>query len=243
MTPVGTLRSCFSDKFGVPRQAGLCPPSSGRIYLHPPFDEAAAFDGLTGTSHLWLSFIFHLTPDAPEKTAVFSPKVRPPRLGGNARIGVFATRSPNRPNRLGLSCVRFNGMQRDAQGLFLSVSDLDLVDGTPILDIKPYIPYCDSKPDATCSLAPEAPLHRLAVAFSDAARMAMAQLPADRYPQLTHLIEILIAQDPRPAYRGKSSDKKTYGMRLYDLEIRFSINEDLTAPCALVLSIANRPTE
>lgn len=227
LTPLGYVESCFPEKFGIPRQPGLT-NGPGIIRLMPPFDDPRAFEGLSHYSHLWISFIFHLSP-----TDSWSPRIRPPRLGGNQRLGVFASRSPFRPNRLGLSSVRHHGLIEDAQGLGLRISGHDLVDGTPVVDIKPYLPYADALPDATTTLA-EPPRARMAVEFEPDARTALAELRTPRYAGLETLIIDTLSQDPRPAYRRGKPDTKQYGVRLFDLDIRFRVEGNRLKVAAIV---------
>jgi tRNA-Thr(GGU) m(6)t(6)A37 methyltransferase TsaA len=141
--PIGIARTPFTDKFGIPRQPGLA-DAPGRIVLNPPFARPEAFAGLDGFSHVWLLWVFH--EDC--LTAGWRPSVRPPRLGGKQKVGVFASRAPYRPNPIGLSAVAQHGLKRGPDGLALTVSGVDLLDGTPILDIKPYVPYADALPGA-----------------------------------------------------------------------------------------------
>lgn len=199
LTPIGIVHSCFKEKFGVPRQPALAPSAQACLELLPPWNNLDALAGLEQVSHLWLQFIFHLSP------APSSPKVRPPRLGGNQRIGVFASRSPVRPNNLGLSVVRLERIEAQGQRLLLWLSGVDLVDGTPVLDIKPYLPYVDAVPDARNQLAPAAP-PRLPVVFADG-----LSLPAE----LRRLVEEVLSQDPRPAYQQPDPARR-YGMLLLD---------------------------
>ena len=163
ISPVGIIESPYREKFSVPRQSGLASNVSSRIRILPPYDTEDAFRGIGEFSHLWLIFGFSLIEDHS-----FRPLVRPPRLGGNTRVGVFASRSPFRPNSLGLSSVRNGGVSRDGGKLYLTVFGADLVSGTPVYDIKPYIRFSDSHPDAVSGFAREEPV-RLEVRFSDEA--------------------------------------------------------------------------
>ena len=149
--------------------------------------------------------------------------MRPPRLGGNERVGVFASRSPFRPNGLGLSVVQLLGVQQQGSRLWLELSGVDLVDGTPILDIKPYVPYADSHPEARGGFAPDAPTP-MAVEFSPEAEQAIQQAQR-HYPELRAFIAEVLAQDPRPAYKKGKPDDKVYGVRLFDVNVRFQIKE------------------
>lgn len=227
LAPIGYVRSCYPEKFGIPRQPNLA-GGTGTIRLNPPFNDPTAFDGLAHYSHLWITFVFHLTP-----ADTWTPRIRPPRLGGNQRLGVFASRSPFRPNRLGLSVVRHHGLIEDEDGLGVRISDIDLVDGTPVLDIKPYLPYADALTDATCTLG-ERPAPRLKVQFEPAARSALSSLPGERYPDLERLITDTLSQDPRPAYRQGKPDEKQYGVKLFDLDIRFRVEEPHVKVAAIV---------
>jgi tRNA-Thr(GGU) m(6)t(6)A37 methyltransferase TsaA len=210
MESVAVLRSPFKEKFGIPRQPGLV-DIEACVEMLPGYDRPEMFEGLEGFSHLWLSFVFHACVGQGWK-----PRVRPPRLGGNQRVGVFASRAPFRPNHLGLSVVELLDIDT-GDGVRLTVRGADLLDGTPILDIKPYVPYVDAIPDARAGFAPEAPRARLAVRFSEAAIEAIA---GDA--QLVRLIEAVLAQDPRPAYQADDPDR-LYGMRLAAVNVRFTV--------------------
>ncbi|MBT7301727.1 MAG: tRNA (N6-threonylcarbamoyladenosine(37)-N6)-methyltransferase TrmO [Victivallales bacterium] len=214
MKPVGVVHSCFREKFGIPRQPGLVPAAEATIELLPPADQPEAVRGLDGFSHLWVVFVFHACPDGK-----WRPTVRPPRLGGNERVGVFASRSPFRPNRTGLSLVKLEKVVADATGVRLRVSGADLLDGTPVLDLKPYIPYAESVPEASAGFASTAPESRLTVRFSTAAEAAIAA--RSDLPRLHELIEQLLVLDPRPATRRE--DDRVYGFRLYDFDVRWRV--------------------
>lgn len=218
MTPIGFVRSCFPDKFGVPRQPGLCPSARGQIVLSPPWNDPECFRGLDAFSHIWVTFVFHEVPAERTPRAL----VRPPRLGGNVRVGVFASRSPFRPNRIGLSLVRQEGLIEQNGALALAVSEIDLVDGTPVLDIKPCVPWCDNHSDVSGAWADAPPGNQLAVAYSDAARQHLDAL-APEYPELEALIGEVLAQDPRPAYHAAGEPERTYAVSLFDLDIRWRV--------------------
>lgn len=210
LSPVGVIESDFPDKFGVPRQPGLAPSARATLRLLPPYDDPLTVRGLDAFSHLWLTFLFHHSPER------WTPLVRPPRLGGNRRIGVFASRSTHRPNRLGLSLVELIGIDTH-QGVRLHLAGADLVNGTPVLDIKPYLPWVEARPEARADFAPAAP-DRLAVRFSDEAEAALAG--REDAASLRALIEEVLSQDPRPAYRN-GGEARRYGVRLRDLDVRF----------------------
>ena len=208
--PLGYLATPLPDKFGIPRQPRLAPHASGVLRLLPPFDRAEAVRGLAAFSHIWLTFVFH------ETGGQWQPTVRPPRLGGNQRVGVFASRSPFRPNSLGLSLVELADIQTD-DGVVLTFKGVDLVDGTPILDIKPYIPFVESLPNARGGFV-DGPPPLLTVTFTPEAEQQLAIQQA-RYPELRALIVEVLAQDPRPAYADTPA--RVYGVRLYDLDVKW----------------------
>ncbi|MGD8644008.1 MAG: tRNA (N6-threonylcarbamoyladenosine(37)-N6)-methyltransferase TrmO [Chromatiales bacterium] len=214
MRPIGRIRSPFKQKFGIPRQPGLAPAASATLELLPPYDRDEALRGLDGYSHVWLIFVFHETADEG-----WRPTVRPPRLGGNTRVGVFATRSPYRPNPIGMSLVELRGMARRAGTLCLDLGPIDLLDGTPVLDIKPHLPYADCPTGARAGFAEQEPEPRLEVEWSPEAATALAELSAE-YPQLRELIEQMLALDPRPAYADEDP-ARVYGMRVYELDVRW----------------------
>jgi len=215
---IGTLHSPYKEKFAVPRQPGLVPSAKAELQMLAPYNDINAFNGLEEFSHLWLIFKFHKNVASGDVNKVWSPTVRPPRLGGNKRVGVFATRSPNRPNSIGLSLVAFHGViQRDGQ-IFLSLSNIDLVDGTPIIDIKPYIPYADSIPTQ------DAPDLTLTVQFLKQAMDQLATLPA-QYQFLQQFIIEVLQQDPRPAYKKSKIDNAIYAMHLSDFNIKWQCKD------------------
>jgi tRNA-Thr(GGU) m(6)t(6)A37 methyltransferase TsaA len=211
---IATIHSPYKEKFAVPRQPGLVPSAIAELEILPPYDDINAFLGLQEFSHLWLVFIFHKNNN-PDK---WSPTVRPPRLGGNKRLGVFATRSPCRPNPIGLSLVEFHGIKQVNGKIFLMLSNIDLVDGTPIIDIKPYIPYADSKPQALAGFAQQLPESLMQVEFSTQAQKAI-NLLKDDYLELQQLIIEVLQQDPRPAYKKRKEDSKIYAVHLLDFNI------------------------
>lgn len=222
LTPIAITHSCFKDKFGVPRQPGLTRHAHAELLIQSPFDREDAFRGLETASHLWLTFQFHEAI-----RAEWRPVVRPPRLGGNKKIGVFASRSPFRPNSLGLSVVRNEGLIRKNGQLVLRISDHDLIEGTPILDIKPYLPFADSVPEASLGWAESAPTERADVVFSPEATTQLATLPVEEYPDVRALIEDVVSYDPRPSFRRGRDEERIYGANLYDLNVRFRfVNDD-----------------
>jgi tRNA-Thr(GGU) m(6)t(6)A37 methyltransferase TsaA len=213
LEPIGIVRSCFGGKFGVPRQPGLCPSAWGELVFHEPFRCPEAIRGIEGFSHLWLIFGFHETVGQGWK-----PTVRPPRLGGNQRVGVFASRSTFRPNGLGLSLVRLEGIDTAANDApILLLGGIDLLDGTPVYDIKPYLPYAESVPDAAAGFAGAA-IPRLEVAVDPGAMDAFAKLPE----RAQALIREALSLDPRPAVRTEDSNR-IFGALLCGRNVRFTV--------------------
>jgi putative methyltransferase, YaeB/AF_0241 family len=213
---VAYIRSPFKEKFAVPRQPGLVTAAKQQIVLTAECNREEILRGLDGFSHLWLIFVFHQVQEHG-----WTPTVRPPRLGGNQRLGVFATRSPFRPNPLGLSVVKIEAVEKEGKQWIIEVSGGDLVDGTPILDIKPYVPYVDAIPDAAGGFTDSDLFTEVTVTFSPEAESQISALES-RYPELRLLIEQVLSQQPQPAYHGKDRNK-SYGMALYDLNIRWQI--------------------
>ncbi len=205
--PIAYIETDFKEKFGIPRQAGIVGQTRGRIVFLPKYRRPEALRGLEGYSHLWLIWEFSESV-SPE----WSPTVRPPRLGGNRRVGVFATRSPFRPNPIGLSSVRLLKIENDCS---LLVEGADLLSGTPIYDVKPYIAYTDSHPDAVSGFADEVKGARLEVADPE---NLLGALPL----QIRECVLALLAEDPRPGYQENAG--REYGMRYAGYEIRFSVS-------------------
>ena len=214
MKVIARIRSDFSSKFGVPRQSGLVDSLEAAIVFEPEYRNADAVRGLEGFSHLWLIWAFH---QAVRDT--WSPTVRPPRLGGNTRMGVFATRSPFRPNPIGLSSVRLDRVELTAEhGPVIYVRGADLVDGTPIFDIKPYIPYADSHPDAIGGFASAPAGETLTVVIPSE---QLEKVPENRREALRGVL----AQDPRPHYQN--DPERVYGFQFAGMEVRFSVTEQI----------------
>lgn len=217
--PIGVIHSCFGEKFGIPRQPGLVPAARATLELLPPYDQSAAVRGLEGFSHLWLIFVFHAIP-----AGSWRPTVRPPRLGGNQRRGVFATRSPFRPNPIGLSAVRLERIVTEPGPVTLHLAGVDVLDGTPVLDLKPYVPYADQIADATGGFAAQAPGPGLTVRFSRQAETFCAAWP-DR--GLRALIVQVLSQDLRPAYAAATPTARVHGMKLCGLNVRWKVRGGL----------------
>ena len=209
---IARIHSDFPTKFGIPRQSGLVPELRSRIVFEPEYRDENALRGIEQFTHLWLIWNF-------SEIKGWSPTVRPPRLGGNTRLGVFATRSPFRPNPIGLSSVRLEGVERDPKlGPVLIVSCADLMDGTPILDIKPYIPYADSHPEASDGFTAQTIRHHLDV---DIPAELLERVPVDKRAALTGVL----AQDPRPSYQDDPA--RIYGFPFAGLELRFRVEGKL----------------
>ncbi len=220
MRVIARIRSDFPSKFGIPRQSGLIDALKSIVIFEPEFRNPDALRGLEGYSHLWLIWQF-----SEAMREGWSPTVRPPRLGGNTRMGVFATRSPFRPNPIGLSSVRLEKIEwQSEEGPRLHISGADLMDGSPIYDIKPYLPYTDSHPDAAGGFAFQS-LEGVLQVFVPAE--LLDQIPADHRDGLL----AVLAQDPRPAYQ-KASDR-IYGLEFAGFEIHFTVEKNLLSVRAL----------
>lgn len=218
--PIAHIESDFPEKFGIPRQAGVVEELRARVVFDGEYRCDEALRGIEGFSHLWLIWQF-----SEAVRAEWSPTVRPPRLGGNARMGVFATRSPFRPNAIGLSCVRLEDVRQDpVLGPVLDVSGADLLDGTPIYDVKPYLPYADCRPEAVGGFAAAAPTSRLRVICSDD---LLEQLPSEKREALLGVL----AQDPRPSYQD--DPQRVYGMRFAGMDVRFTVDGDELTVCEI----------
>lgn len=227
--PIGFIRSPYPDRFGIPRQPGLVTAAEGRLELLPAFAREEAFKGIEGFSHVWLLFVFH--DDCLE--AGWRPTVRPPRLGGRQSVGVFASRAPYRPNPIGLSVLEHLGLERTGGGLALRLKGIDLLDGTPVLDIKPYLPHVDARPGARGGFAAAAAEHRCEVAFAAVAEHQVAEADPDGTRRLRRLIAQVLEQDPRPGYMDRYPQRSEFAMRLFDLEVRWHVG----ARRATVLSV------
>ncbi|EFE96099.1 tRNA (N6-threonylcarbamoyladenosine(37)-N6)-methyltransferase TrmO [Serratia odorifera] len=227
---IGTIRSPYKEKFAVPRQPGLVEDGGGELVLLPPYNQAEAVRGLGEFSHLWVMFIFHQTMDGG-----WRPTVRPPRLGGNTRMGVFATRSTFRPNPLGMSLVELTGIRVHGGEVVLELGSLDLVDGTPVVDIKPYLPFAESQPQAIAGFAQDAPPADMPVCFSPQAEQQLND-NLTRYPNLRRFISQVLAQDPRPAYRKGEKTDRDYAVWLLDFNVRWRVVDEVSE----VLSLERR---
>ena len=218
LRPIGHIHTEFPEKFGIPRQSGLVEGLRAVVELEPEFRVPEAFRGVEGFSHLWLLWQF-------TKSKGWSPTVRPPRLGGNQRMGVFATRSPFRPNPIGLSCVKIDRVEQHPElGPVIHVLGADLLDGTPILDLKPYLPYADAHPEAAGGFTDGYQGYRLEVNFPPE---LLAAVPWENRDAL----QGVLAQDPRPSYQA--DPQRVYGMAFGGQNIRFTVAEGVLTVVAV----------
>ena len=229
MLPIGTISSPFKEKFGIPRQSLLAPANLCKLVLISPYDQADCVRSLESFSHVWVQFVFHQTA-----ARGWSALVRPPRLGGNRKVGVFASRSTHRPNSLGLSLVELVSIDLQA-GVSLTLRGADLLDGTPVLDIKPYIPFVEAQPQARADFI-DGPPPCLPVQWSPLALQHLAALP-NPPNALVALIEQVLSQDPRPAYQHDPA--RRYGIRLFDLDVHFQIDYDQVVVTEICQSCEN----
>lgn len=221
MKIIARIQTDFPDKFGIPRQSGLVQELQGKIIFEPEFRSPEAVRGLEAFSHIWLLWQF-----SKSNKAQWSPTVRPPRLGGDKRVGVFATRSPFRPNDIGLSSVRLERIELDGHdGPVLYVSGADLADGTPIYDIKPYLPYVDCHSDATEGFTSQTKLYQLQVEFP---AELLANYPQEKQAAILHVLE----QDPRPAYID--DPERIYGLSFAGYDVKFKVSGSILTVCDVV---------
>ena len=212
MKVIAHIYTDFKTKFGLPRQSGLIEEIKGKIIFEKEYSVAEAFKGLEDFSHIWLLWEF-----SEAKKDSWRPTVRPPLLGGNKRMGVFATRSPFRPNSIGLSCLKLDKIEYDKElGTVLYVSGCDMMNGTPVYDIKPYLPYCDSRPDATGGFTETLAERKLEVVISDD---LLSEIPTDKHSELL----MVLRGDPRPSYQNDPN--REYGFAFADYEVAFKVEE------------------
>lgn len=230
-TPVGHIVSPYQQKFAIPRQPRLVPDAEAKLVFTGQFRDPDFIRGIEAFSHLWLLFIFHENADKG-----WSSLVRPPRLGGNEKRGVFATRATFRPNPIGMSAVELLGVGSYQGKPCLKLRGIDLLNGTPIVDIKPYLPYSDIIEQANGGFADSRPETEMSVTFTEQACQQIAALTQGEHPygQLAAFISAVLKQDPRPAYKSQKSGEQSYGMTLYDLNIKWSVQGDAN----LVISVS-----
>lgn len=223
MKPIARIYTDFPDKFGIPRQSGIVKELKGRVVFEPPYRDYRAVKELSEYSHIWLLWLFSRS-----EREEWSPTVRPPRLGGNTRVGVFATRSPYRPNPIGMSAVKLDRVVLDEiLGPVLEVSGIDIVDGTPILDIKPYLTFADSYPNAVCGFADRLYGQQLAVIIPES---ILTTIPDD----LTDALKGILAEDPRPRYQN--DPERVYGFAFGKYEVKFKVDGEILT----VISVETR---
>ena len=213
MTAIGYIENDFTEKFGIPRQSGKADGVISRIYFYPPYNAEESFKAIEGFSHLWLLFDFSAA-----KTEAFHATVRPPRLGGNKRVGVFASRSPFRPNGIGLSAVRLLSLEKTERGICLRVAGADLLNGTPILDVKPYLPHADCIPSAIGGYADGVAERHLTVVYQGDCK---ERIPPEKLSGLTDCL----AEDPRPSYQDEP--ERIYGMSFGGYNVKFRVAESV----------------
>lgn len=219
INPIAYIKTDFKEKFGIPRQSGRSPSSVGEIVFRKEFSDENAFRGIEEFSHLWIVFDFN----AVTKTE-FSPMIRPPRLGGNKKVGVFASRSPFRPNGLGLSSVKLEKVTKNTDGtISLAVSGVDLLDGTPVYDIKPYIPSCDCHVDAKGGFSEQFTNYQLNVVIPD---QLLSLIPTEKRKALIECLK----DDPRPSYQD---DDREYGMAFSHFNVKFKVEKDTLTVIAI----------
>ena len=215
---IGTIHSCYKEKFGIPRQPGLV-SSIATIEMAIEYSQGDAFRELETFSHIWVFFIFHAIDSKNWK-----PTVRPPRLGGNQRVGVFASRSMFRPNPVGLSVVELKSVERIENKMILTIIGGDFLDATPVIDIKPYIPYVDSINTGKSGYAIEKPDSKFDVVFSEGVQEKIRKAE-EKYPRLSIIITEILKLDPRPAYHDKKQIKKEFAIKLYDYDLKWHVDE------------------
>lgn len=212
--PIAYIENDYVDKFGIPRQSGLIDSTMSKIIFYNKYRDENSLHGLEGYSHIWLLWIFSEADSSKE----WSPTVRPPRLGGNKRTGVFSTRSPYHPNRIGLSCVKLERIEKSkSNGTVIIVSGADLLNGTPIIDIKPYLSFTDSHPDAVCGFADDVLHYSLSVSY----KANVSDIPSETLTVITEILK----QDPRPSYHNNS--ERIYAMDFSDYKIRFNVKDNI----------------
>ncbi len=225
---IGIVHSCFKEKFGTPRQPGLVPAAIAELELLPPYNRIESLEGIEGFSHLWIQFVFHQCLREHLHSKKWKPMVKPPRLGGKEKVGVFASRSTFRPNPIGLSVVELIAVNHDRESgkLVLQIRGADLIDGTPVLDIKPYLTYADRIDNARSGFAPAAP-NKISVQFSAEAEQFCQQYYTAQGYDLRELVQQVLEIDPRPAYYKDRVADRLYGITLRDCEVKWGYNEAL----------------
>lgn len=227
--PLGILHTCYKEKFGIPRQPNLVKKAPATLVFYPEYAREEAVRELENFSHIWLLFLFHEVMEGTASPKSWSPMVRPPRLGGNKKVGVFASRSPFRPNPIGMSVVRLESVEFTGKGPVLHLTGVDILDQTPVLDIKPYLVYSDIIPSAKDGFASGPPMPRLKVEFSD---QSLNQI-RDRekaIPDLISIITGILENDPRPAYQSEQEPDhkcdRVFGIKIFDFDLKWTVKND-----------------
>ncbi|HIO97681.1 MAG TPA: tRNA (N6-threonylcarbamoyladenosine(37)-N6)-methyltransferase TrmO [Leucothrix sp.] len=223
-TAIGSITSCYKEKFGIPRQPNLVSSAQAELILNQTFTEESV-RGLDDFSHIWISFVFHASFNT-RQAQDWKPMVRPPRLGGNKKVGVFASRSMFRPNPMGLSVVELVGIDYRKSGVVLKLRGSDLMDGTPVLDIKPYLPYADAIPKAKGGFAQNNPEIKYVVEFSEKAKHESQQASERLAQNIELLIQQILQLDPRPSYQQRTDESRVYSMRLCDFDLKWVYLDD-----------------
>ncbi|MDX1811101.1 MAG: tRNA (N6-threonylcarbamoyladenosine(37)-N6)-methyltransferase TrmO [Gammaproteobacteria bacterium] len=223
-SPVAYIKSCFKQKFTIPRQPGLVKHAKAELVFLPEYSQEESLRGIEKFSHLWIVFVFHQSIRKNKKTTV-----RPPRLGGREKRGVFATRSNFRPNPIGQSVVKLDGIEKRGRHYVLHLSGVDLLDGTPVIDVKPYIPYADSIPDAKADFADTAPPPKFKVEFTEQALQQIQDASRKNDKDLKLFIEELLAYDPRPAFYEGEVDKEKFVTQIYDFHLFWLIKDGVVS--------------
>ncbi len=233
ISPIGVMRTPFKEKFGIPRQSGAAPHAWGRLELNPPFDRAEMWKVLQGHPLVWITFIFHQAVEEGWKDSV-----RPPRLGGKERLGTFATRSPHRPNFLGLSLLEIERFEETQGRVTLHLKGVDLLDGTPVVDVRPYLPEIEAR--SISALAPFAGARRepLPVRISEGAQNFL-NLEQHKYPHFRELLEEILGADQRPAFQH--GQENTYAMRLEDFDVDWHVEIGTQGECVVVDGLRKLP--
>ena len=222
LNTIATIRSCYKEKFGIPRQSGLV-ATPAKIEFDDAYSADEAFRELETFSHVWVIFVFHGI-----NNKVWKPTVRPPRLGGNQRVGVFASRSMFRPNPIGLSVVELKNIERSEGKIILNILGGDFLDGTPVLDVKPYIPYADSVNTLKVGYAMDKPEIKFSVLFHEKVKNVL-EAEEKKHPNLAVIISEILQLDPRPAYQSDKRSKNKFAMKLYNYDLKWQIdNKQIT---------------
>jgi len=234
--PIGYIVSCYKEKFGIPRQPGLVTVSKSQLLLMDSYDQDS-IRGLEGFSHIWLQFVFHQTQQKGWK-----PLVRPPRLGGNEKVGVFASRSTFRPNSIGLSVVKLEKIEIKNSQIILHLLGSDILHDTPVLDVKPYLPYVDAILDAEGGFAHEKPESTMTVEFTDKAKVQCEQASIRLSEDISKLISQILSLDPKPSYqRNVQKTARIYSMKLYDFDLSWQYCENNKISVLAINLLKNNP--